>query len=271
MKRKTKIIFIIVGIILVVVLCFKNIPFGTTTYKMPNSNVNLKVPKLSSFKEECCMFSATFKSLRSKLSLQMELDKIMSNYEKKICNNKTIYYNEKQDITITEYGVERGLLFNTFYITYDKGEYYSNECSVISDPTKLKYDIKNTDSNYNNNCIIPEKFTYKNKNGEIYNVYYECFGDLLFQAGTEKMNYLHNMLQYGWLSMNDVVDFMEYQVINNKATKEVFKDGGSIMYKNKDFSLLKCNYWTGNQDIYIGDTNMKYEETYCKNLGVEVE
>ena len=61
----------------------------------------LTIPRLSFFKEECCMFSATFISFRSKDSLQKELDKIVEKYEKKTCNNKTIYYDSINEITIS--------------------------------------------------------------------------------------------------------------------------------------------------------------------------
>ncbi|MDD2377710.1 MAG: hypothetical protein PHD10_02745 [Bacilli bacterium] len=263
MKKKNIIILTII-LLIGIFIGLKYIPFGTTKYNMPNSNVELKVPKLSSFEEECCMFSATFKSFRSKSSLQRELDKIMNSYEKKICNNRTIYYNEKQDITITEYGVKRGILLNTFYVTYDKGSYENNECSVITDSIKLKYQIDYDFKNKRGFCRIPEKFKYLNRNGETYDVYYECFGDLLFKTGMDKMEYLNYMLSSGWISMHDVIDFLEYQVINGEATKNEFKDGGLVIYKNKDYSLLKCNNWTGNQDIYIGGTNFEYKESYCK-------
>lgn len=264
MKKKIKIISLIVGIVIIGIICFKNISFGKTIYKIPNSNVNLEVPKLSFFKKDCCMFSSTFKSFRSKLSLQKELDKMIDSYEKRTCNNKPIYYNKDNDITITGYGVNSEFIMNSFYINYDKGEFDNNDCSVVTDPTKLKYSIKSTANNYNNICVIPEKFTYKNKNGEIYDVYYECFGDLLFQTGLGNMNFLNYMLSYGWISMQDIIDFLEYQTNKKEATKTIFDDEGFVLYKNKDFSLLKCDTIDDNQDIYIKDTNFEYEKNICK-------
>lgn len=83
----------------------------------------LKIPRLSIFDEECCMFSAKFKSFRSSYSLKKELDDIMKSYEKTICDSKTYYYDKKHNITISDYGVESGIFINYFYIVYDKGNY----------------------------------------------------------------------------------------------------------------------------------------------------
>ncbi|HBA37485.1 MAG TPA: hypothetical protein DCY94_02050 [Firmicutes bacterium] len=51
-----------------------------------------------------------------------------------------------------------------------------------------------------------------------------------------------------------------------KKTEE-FKDGGSIMYRDEEdgLSILKCNTLEGNKDIYIGKSDMAYEEDFCKN------
>lgn len=272
MSHKRKKLYVVIGILILTLLCLIHIPYGTTNYTMPNSNIVLKVPKFSSFKEECCMFSASFQSFRSKFSLQLELEKIMTGYEKMECHNKTVYYDKKADITIHDYGVESGFFFRKFYITYDKGKPTNNECSVVTDATKTKYQIDYRLKNERDICYHSEKFQYWNKDGNIYDVYYQCFGDILFQSGMNKMHYLNDMLSRGWISMDDVINFLEYQVIQGKAKKQEFKDGGSIMYMTKDFHLLKCNRLMGNQDIYIGSTNMKYDQsTQCINLGIEVE
>lgn len=261
MKKKIFIFCTIISILLVAFVCFKNIPFGISTKIMPNSNIELKIPKLAFLDDECCMFSANFKSFSSKWVLQMELDNIMNSYDKKTCNNKEIYYNKEQKIAIYDYGVKSDFILNEFYINYNKEEYDTNSCSLITDPTKLVYSIKKS-NRAADDCYGP--MTYKNEDGKTYNLYYNwCFGDLLFQTGTGTMNYLYAMLGYEWISMQDVISFLEYQVENHEATKEVYKDGDSVLYKNKDFSLLKCNTAKGNKNIYIDGTDFKYKEDYC--------
>lgn len=262
MKKRIFVIFAIIGMLLVVFICLKNISFGISTKKMINSDVTLKIPKMSLLDEECCMFSATFKSLSSKKVLQKELNNIINGYDKKTCNNRTIYYDKEQKISIYDYGIKSGFILNEYYINYDKVEYDANSCSVVTDPTKLTYSVKKS-SRDDNDCNGP--ITYKNEDGKTYNLYYNwCFGDLLFQTGTGTMNYLYAMLGYGWISMQDVTEFLEYQVKNNEATKEVFKDEGSIIYRNKNFSLLRCNTKDGNKNIYIDERTFEYKENYCK-------
>lgn len=118
---KKKLLLIIILIIYFLILIIKFFPFGTEFSK--DTSGRLTIPKLSTFEEECCMFSAHYKSIRSKYIIQKELDKTMKNYKK--CNRG--YYDEENDISITEYGVERGIIFNHFYIVYDKGNYCSDD------------------------------------------------------------------------------------------------------------------------------------------------
>lgn len=111
---------IIIGIIIfILMLGIKYIPFGT--HYTTKTIGKLEIPRLSVLKEECCMFSATFKSFRSTYILKEELNKIMDKYEKISCNNKIYYYDKENDITIYEYDVETKFPLNEFYINYDKG------------------------------------------------------------------------------------------------------------------------------------------------------
>lgn len=240
------------------ILGLKFVPFGVTTYKSEQTDINLKIPKLSLFKSECCMHSASFTSFSSVLTLKMELNSIMSKYEEYTCNNKNYYYDEKQNITINGYGVESNFLFNTFYINYNIGKYGNDYCGIVTDYTKLKYEI--IDISETGYCFIEEEMKYLNSDGNLYNLHYKCFGNLAFQTGIYKMEYLNNMLEYEWISMDIIIKFLEYQVENSKADKNTYSD--AILYKNNDFSLLQCN--TTNKDIYIGSTSFKYKEDYCK-------
>lgn len=118
MKKK---IIIVLCVIIVLVIGLKFLPLGTKKVMMGASLIDLEVPKLSSIKEECCMYSATFKTLRGKSVIKKELDKVIDSYDKIYCDGKVQYYNKDEDVTISEYGLKGGILFNTFYITYSKG------------------------------------------------------------------------------------------------------------------------------------------------------
>lgn len=123
-KARKRLIKISIGCLVVAILLM--LPFGITKYKSEASGKILDIPKFSKLSEECCMYSATFTSMRSYSSLKIELERIMKNYEKLNCDGKEYYYNKDENYTITEYGVKRGLIFNSFYITYGNG----NSCEI---------------------------------------------------------------------------------------------------------------------------------------------
>ncbi|MEG2028333.1 MAG: hypothetical protein RR050_00475 [Bacilli bacterium] len=123
MKKYSKLFILIVLIIVITLIGVKFIPFGNHLYKNKEMASNLIIPRLSIFDEECCMFSANFKSFRSVQSLKNELNNIMKKYDKIFCNSKTYYYDKNSNITITNYGVKLGFIINSFFITYDKGNY----------------------------------------------------------------------------------------------------------------------------------------------------
>ena len=55
--------------------------------------------------------------------------------------------------------------------------------------------------------------------------------------------------------------------ITNLLNKQsILKDGGTIIFKNKDknITLIKCNTIEGNKDIYIGDYNLNFKSNMCK-------
>jgi hypothetical protein len=116
---KISIICLILALLLIV-------PYGKRIYKSEASGKFLEVPKFSKLREECCNYSATFSSIRSYASLKVDLKKIVKSYEKLDCDGVNYYYNKDEDYTITDFGVKRGLIFNTFYITYGEG----NSCEI---------------------------------------------------------------------------------------------------------------------------------------------
>lgn len=126
MKKKIIIVSFVFVVLVLLFVCLKFVSFGTKKSVMGASLISLEVPKFSSVESECCEYSATFKSVSSISVIKKELDDIMSNYYKMDCNGKTYYYDMSENVTITEYGVESGFLFNKFYINYSKGRVCNN-------------------------------------------------------------------------------------------------------------------------------------------------
>ena len=76
------------------------------------------------------------------------------------------------------------------------------------------------------------------------------------------MNYLESMIQHKWLTMNDVVEFLEHKARQNEIEKSENNDIGYTIYITKDFSLVKCK--NKPKDMYIENFDFVYEEHYCK-------
>lgn len=86
-------------------------------------------------------------------------------------------------------------------------------------------------------------------------VYLVCLDDIKLNDVSLK-DYFFKTYQ----TFNDSIN----SLINNMKLIDTYKDGGTKLYKNDTISIIKCNTIDGNKDIYIGDTNLEYQENYCK-------
>lgn len=259
MKKNIKIILIIGLVLLVILLGMKFVPFGLKNYQIKELSSSLQLPRLSFFKEETGEYVATFKTIKSKYILKKELDKIMDNFEERICHYDTYYYDEKNDVTIEKYEINSGILFNEFSISYGKGKYSNDVCNVITDPMRIEYDYFHVKEERE----IKPLYKYLNKDGKLYDVYTTCDYCLSIKKGMGYFSYFEDLLKSSYMSMDDLITFLEYQVEIGDATKSVFYDGGSVIYKNTDFSFVKCNTSEGNKDVYFSD-KLDLSIDYCK-------
>lgn len=119
---------------------------------------------------------------------------------------------------------------NKLFINYDKIEI---ESSDVCDEPKLYYE------------------------GEDFNIYTYCLNSIKLAGDSDRVE-LKDFFQTDF-TLDNLYDRLEKQ--------EVYKDGGSTMYRAKkaDISVLRCNTLEGNKDVYIGRGNMQYEENFCKS------
>ncbi|MBQ9072346.1 MAG: hypothetical protein IJY25_04245 [Bacilli bacterium] len=122
MKKNIIIVLVILVVLIVGFIGIKFISFGTENAMMGASLIEMEVPKLSTLSEECCVYQATFSTLRGKKSIQKELDNMVEKYQKINCNGKTAYYDLANNVTIFEYSVESSGLFTKYTIKYNKGQ-----------------------------------------------------------------------------------------------------------------------------------------------------
>lgn len=261
MKKSFKLSILIIIILIISTLSIMIFfPFGNSIYSNSKLGLKLSIPKLSFNIEIEQNEKINFKTFRSKSIIEVELRSMLNKFESYDCNNTTYYYDKNSNITITDYSISNSAFIKNVTLNYQIGKLNNNKCGIVTDYTTLKYSI--VPVNETGYCYINEQFKYKDSNGNLYNVYYNCFGNLAFENGLGKMTYVDAMLSYGWLSMNDIINFLELQVKNKVFIKKEYDKYGSILYSNKDFSLLKCNTKSNNKNIYI-DKEIE-DRDYCK-------
>lgn len=254
---KKKIFFIVSLIFLILGFLFYFFPFGIKKYEVSNSSVTLDMPKLATVIDEDDN-SIKLKFFRSKFSLKKDIKKIMDSYNTYYCNNSEVYYNKKNNVTIKSFKINSSFVFNELEINFEKGKISNNDCSVVKNFKKTDYSVKDCPGEF---CYGTNHFYYQDENGKVYNLYYNYSKFLLFKTGNEKYNYLTSMLKYSWISMKDVINFLEFQSKNGNTIKQIDENGMYIKYYNKDFILIQCT--SDNKDIYLEDYSSLEKNNFC--------
>lgn len=235
-------------------ICFKFLSFGTQVYS--KNNFKLTVPfysKIYNTVDSNDEHVFKFKTFLSKSALLNKTNDILNEYEKYICQNQKFYYDKDNDITIKGIEIGSKLFINEYSYTISKGMFDNNFCSKVIGYKNIKHQIKDV-------LIKPHKYEYKNiVDGNIYNVYSNLENkDILLSTGMNVMNYLRDMLRFGWVSMNQFIDYLDFISSNGDSVKIETKD--YIAYETKEFTLLKCD----NNDIYIYENEYDYSNFVCK-------
>ncbi len=270
MKRILSKFFIIFIILLFILLIYKNIPVGFKRYAINNMNIELPSSmyiknyncekKITNNKnKKICLYEIEFSTLKNKWIINNSMENLIKKNKIRICNNKNEIYIKNNNISIEEYSVRKNLLMTKVYIKLYKGEKSDNQCFKINDFKKINYIVYKQPEHR----ITPEEFKYLNNDGKIYTIHYKSNNDILFNYGNNKYKYLDHLLQFGWLSMEDIINYLEYKSSIKEFKKSTYFSGDNILYENNDFKLLKCNNKT-NKDIYFFD-DLDKKINYCNN------
>lgn len=92
-------------------------------------------------------------------------------------------------------------------------------------------------------------------------IYFVCLDEIILKRKNAK----DMTLKYHFQNVNQTFDDSIKQLVSDIDDIEYLKDGGTKIYKHKEYTIIVCNTIDGNKDIYIGNKNMNYEETYCIN------
>lgn len=67
---------------------------------------------------------------------------------------------------------------------------------------------------------------------------------------------LRDALLNNKITMNEILEKANKDLSEGKITVANYKDGGSILYKYDDYTILKCHTIDGNRDVYFGTPEM---------------
>lgn len=165
--------------------------------------------------------------------------------------------------------VDKGILMDTYYCIKEKDlvevswhlKTSKFTCPLENNKT---YDIT-LETNTSKDYIFSVQYNCDGGNAylkENQNISYKCIDEIyVYDKEKKTKETLYYYFTYEYESIDDAIK----PIIDELEQVGIYKDGGSIMYKNNNIAILKCNTVSGNRDIYIGKSNLRYEKDYCKD------
>lgn len=247
------IVFCIIGIVF-----FKNCNIGVKDYFIKEQNITLKAPKFLKLKEVKKQ-KIIFMSFKSEKSLKKSLNSYFKTLEKKMCNYEDDFYDKKNNITYKGYSIEKGGLFNTFTIEFVKGKETIEKCERVTDYKKMKYYIQERSNKINRDWFERKYLWTDNK---IYNYYEDKRMYILIKRGRGEYGHFTSLLSSGYISMDTLLKFLEYQTNQGKGEKQEFSNEATI-YNIDNLSVLKCTNKNAYNKIYISHKEILDYDNLC--------
>lgn len=261
--KKSILKIIVVLLILIIIISIPTIIYlknKTQETKLVNVNeydAMLYVPENAKLIESTNI-TATFKTISSTKTLRKKLDEILKTYDYRMCNNNDQYYDKTNNIKVKNYIIKQGFLFNTFTINFSYGGDNVEDCEKVTDYKKFKCYSEKV-SFYDKERTI--KYSYYNKDNELKELY--MYGNFNFyvRRGRGEYGLFQDTLYQGYISVPGFISYLDYQVENNKGSKNVYDDG--ILYSIAEVNVLKCT--TKSERVIITNQNLEYNTDYCKD------
>ena len=135
------------------------------------------------------------------------------------------------------------------YIKFEQGGPYNTN--------SLDIDLKVSSENNDKNINFKEYLKFDNRT-----IYLAENVSELFIVENKNQTSLKKYI----INSTESVDKSIENITNLLNKQSILKDGGTIIFKNKDknMTLIKCNTIDGNKDIYIGDYNLNFKSNMCK-------
>ena len=90
-----------------------------------------------------------------------------------------------------------------------------------------------------------------------YDLYYYGLDEVNVSVDNKTIS-LESALKSGKITLDGIVSKANRDLESNIISGDTYKDGGTKIYKYRDYIIIKFHSLDGNQDVYIGTTEMKY-------------
>ena len=76
---------------------------------------------------------------------------------------------------------------------------------------------------------------------------------------------LGNALNHKQVTIEDIHNYLDNQYILGNINRDILRDGGSTIYKSKEYTVIFCNTLNNNHEIYFGNNNLidDLDGEYC--------
>lgn len=173
------------------------------------------------------------------------------------------------------YYIDKGLLVNHYHcnnnekVTTWKGTKFT--CPICDENCVTDTDDKQQ-SNDKFSLVFYQKTSIKPKQKELiirkneikgvdYNVY-AFEGHVAINLNSDRSELTKNSLSLrdallkNKITMKKILDKANEDLNKNIIKGDIYKDGGSVIYKYGNYTIIKCNTLDGNRDVYIGSKDM---------------
>lgn len=257
MKKKVKIIITLILILILVISAIITYKINTnkteknkleesytieTNEQLTNSQIN---------KEQFSFVGTVIEETKTYMIVEPNEDE----EERKIADKITINYDT--DNIDYLYGIGRKVVINyTGYImeTYP-AQINTNNISVEG-YSDFEIIVKESE-NKENIKILNNKDLYLD--GGDYNLFYYNLDEVNVKVNNKTLP-LEDALRSGKITLNGIISKANEDLGKNKISGDIYKDGGSKIYKYDTYTIIKCHTLDGNRDIYIGSSSLTMKD-----------
>lgn len=112
-------------------------------------------------------------------------------------------------------------------------------------------------NNLKSKNILKNKELYKYNSD--YDLYYYGLDEVNVKVNNKIMP-LEDALRSGKITLEGIISKANKDVDENKITSDMYKDGGSMIYKYDNYTIIKYHSLDGNRNVYIGVKNMNIND-----------